>query len=61
MLAVYNQIGWVAIAVGVGVLIISPLIKKLMHLDTLKDDDLAGSSELGEAQAAGVHPAPKAG
>ena len=61
VLAVYNQIGWVAIAVGVGVLIISPLIKKLMHLDTLKDDDLAGSSELGEAQAAGVHPAPKAG
>jgi len=41
VLAVYNQIGWVAIAVGVGVLLISPLIKKLMHLDTLKDDDTA--------------------
>ncbi len=54
VLAVYNQIGWVAIAVGVGVLIISPLIKKLMHLDTLKDDDLAGTSEIGGPQAAGI-------
>jgi POT family proton-dependent oligopeptide transporter len=39
VLGVYSQIGWVAIAVGVGVLVVSPLIKKLMHLDTLKDDD----------------------
>jgi POT family proton-dependent oligopeptide transporter len=38
VLGVYNQIGLIAIAVGVGVLVISPLIKKLMHLDTLKDD-----------------------
>jgi POT family proton-dependent oligopeptide transporter len=37
VLDVYNQIGWIAIAVGVGVVVISPLIKKLMHLDTLKD------------------------
>ncbi|MBU2588701.1 MAG: peptide MFS transporter [Alphaproteobacteria bacterium] len=57
VLDVYNQIGWVAIAVGVGVLVVSPLIKKLMHLDTLKDDGLAGEAELGEAAAAGVHPA----
>lgn len=57
VLGVYSQIGWIAIAVGVGVLVISPLIKKLMHLDTLKDDDLAGKAELGEAQAAGLQPA----
>ena len=38
VLDVYNQIGWIAIAVGVGVLVVSPLIKKLMHLDTLEDD-----------------------
>jgi proton-dependent oligopeptide transporter, POT family len=47
VLGVYSQIGWVAIAVGVGVLIISPLIKKLMHLDTLSDADadrMAGRS-----------------
>lgn len=39
VLGVYSNIGWIAIGVGVGVLLISPLIKKLMHLDTLKDDD----------------------
>jgi POT family proton-dependent oligopeptide transporter len=38
VLGVYSQIGWIAVAVGVGVLVVSPLIKKLMHLDTLKDD-----------------------
>ncbi|NCP14344.1 MAG: peptide MFS transporter [Sphingomonadales bacterium] len=62
VLGVYNQIGWVAIAVGVGVLLVSPLIKKLMHLDTLQDDnaggDLEGQKGAGlEAQQAGVHPA----
>ncbi|MFN4039914.1 MAG: peptide MFS transporter, partial [Erythrobacter sp.] len=56
VLGVYSQIGWIAIAVGVGVLVISPLIKKLMHLDTLKDDDLAGEAGLGEVQAAGMQP-----
>jgi len=61
VLAVYTQIGWIAVGVGVAVLVVSPLIKKLMHLDTLRDDnvgdDLAGQSEAGlEAQEAGVHP-----
>lgn len=41
VLAVYSQIGWIAIAVGMVVLMISPLIKKLMHLDTLQDDNAA--------------------
>ncbi|MXO65531.1 peptide MFS transporter [Altericroceibacterium endophyticum] len=60
-LSVYNSIGWFGIAVGVGVLVLSPFVKKLMHLDTLRDDnvddDLLGQSEAGlEAQEAGVHP-----
>jgi POT family proton-dependent oligopeptide transporter len=42
-------------------MVVSPLIKKLMHLDSLKDDtvddDLLGQSEVGEPQAAGVRPA----
>lgn len=55
VLDVYTTIGWIAIAVGVGFLIISPLIKKLMHLDTLKDDEeLAGEAELAEPAAAGT-------
>jgi POT family proton-dependent oligopeptide transporter len=64
VLAVYSQIGWIAVAVGVGVLVISPLIKRLMHLDTLRDDtvgdDLLGQSEgPGEPIGAGIHPATK--
>lgn len=37
VMAVYSQIGWIAIGVGIAVVVISPLIKKLMHLDTLQD------------------------
>lgn len=58
VLGVYSNVGWVAIAVGVGVLVISPLIRRLMHLDTLKDDGaLAGAGEIGEPQAAGINTA----
>ncbi len=57
VLEIYNQIGWVAIGVGVVVLALSPIVKKWMHLDTLKDSPLAGEGEIGEPQAAGVHPA----
>ena len=61
VLGVYSQIGWIAVGVGVGVIVISPLIKKLMHLDTLRDDnvgdDLLGQAEgPGEPQGAGIHP-----
>jgi POT family proton-dependent oligopeptide transporter len=38
VMAVYSQIGWIAIGVGIAVVVISPLIKKLMHLDALRDD-----------------------
>ena len=60
VLDVYQTIGLWAIGFGVLVILVSPLIKKLMHLDTLRDaDELAGSKELAEPQAAGVHPEPK--
>ena len=55
-LAIYNKIGWVAVAVGVVVLLLSPFVKRLMHLDTLKDEDVAGRPGLGEPQAPGMHP-----
>ncbi len=62
VLSVYSTVGWYAIGIGVVVLVISPLVKKLMHLDTLQDDDadaghVSGEAGLGEPQAAGVHPA----
>jgi len=60
-LAIYSQIGWITIGISVVVLLVSPVVKRWMHLDTLRDrdlgDDLSGGEELGEPQAAGVHPA----
>ncbi|MGB3754310.1 MAG: peptide MFS transporter [Parerythrobacter sp.] len=62
VLDVYSTVGWYAIGVGVAVMVISPLVKRLMHLDTLADDnvgdDLAGQAQAGlEQQEAGIHPA----
>ncbi|MEO6114423.1 MAG: MFS transporter, partial [Sphingomicrobium sp.] len=55
-LSIYSKIGWITIGVAVVVLAVSPLVKKLMHLDTLEDDrDLAGGRELSEPQAAGAN------
>jgi POT family proton-dependent oligopeptide transporter len=61
VLSVYSTVGWVAVGVGVAVLVISPLIKKLMHLDTLRDnedEELAGYKEVGgdRGQDAGMFP-----
>ncbi len=60
-MAIYEQIGWIAIVVGIVVIIIARWVKKLMHLDTLGDDDvgddLEGQAEgPGEPQGAGIHP-----
>lgn len=54
---VYSTIGWWVMGIGVVVIIIAPLVKRWMHLDTLSDDSLAGTAELAEAQAGGTHPA----
>lgn len=37
-LAIYDKIGWVTVGAGVIVLALSPLVKRWMHLDTLRDD-----------------------
>jgi len=55
-LSIYNSIGWITIAVAVAVLAVSPLVRRLMHLDTLKDDDLAGQAQLAEPAAPGLRP-----
>jgi len=38
VLDVYSTVGWVAIGVSLGVLVLAPLVNKLMHLDTLEDE-----------------------
>lgn len=38
IMEVYSKVGWIAVAVGVGLIVLSPLVKKMMHLDTLAAD-----------------------
>lgn len=61
-LEVYWSMGLVAVGVGIFIVVVSGFIKKLMHLETLRDDnvgdDLLGQAEgPGEPQGAGIHPA----
>jgi proton-dependent oligopeptide transporter, POT family len=58
VLDVYSTIGWTAVGVGVAMVVVSPLIKRLMHLDTLRDERMAGDDELAEPIAPGIPPDP---
>jgi POT family proton-dependent oligopeptide transporter len=55
-LEVYWTIGLWAIGIGVFVMLVSPFVNRLMHLDTLKDVEMAGKPELAEPAAPGMHP-----
>ena len=55
-LDIYWKIGVITIVIGGVVLLLSPIVKRWMHVDTLEDrEELAGQSELGEPEAAGFH------
>ncbi|GAA4039331.1 oligopeptide:H+ symporter [Sphingomonas rosea] len=57
LLHIYGMFGWIAIGAGVVVLLLSPIVKRWMHLDTLgRDDELAGRAELAENQGPGMFP-----
>ena len=57
VLSVWSTVGWIAVGVGAVVLVVSPLVKRFMHLDTLRDADhaMAGEAELAEPIAPGVN------
>lgn len=56
-LSIYNEIGWVGVGVGVAVMVVAPLVKRLMHLDTIRDEgELAGYEELPGKQGPGMFP-----
>ncbi len=38
---VYSSVGWLAVGVGIAMIVLSPFITRMMHLDTLKDDEEA--------------------
>jgi len=60
VLAIYTTIGWWTIGLGLVVMLVAPLVKRLMHLDTLRDDnagdDLLGGKMAGGPQSGGIHP-----
>jgi POT family proton-dependent oligopeptide transporter len=59
LLDIYGLFGWIAVGIGVAVLLVSPFIKRLMHLDKLEDnEELAGYGEVGgdRGQDAGMFP-----
>lgn len=61
-LAIYDKIGWITIGAAAVVIALSPIVKRWMHVDTLADrgdNPLLGQAEVGEPQAAGIHPATK--
>ncbi|MEO1013755.1 MAG: peptide MFS transporter [Pseudomonadota bacterium] len=60
--SVYTNVSFVAMGFGVVMLAISPLIKRLMRLETLKGDPahaLAGEAELAQPGAGGINPPQK--
>lgn len=62
--AVYTNVAYVAMGIAVFMLLISPLIKKLMHLDSLgekPEHQLAGEEEFAEPLSGGMNPAIKPG
>jgi proton-dependent oligopeptide transporter, POT family len=62
LLDIYEMFGWISIGVAAVVLLLSPIVKRWMHLDTLRDRadgddrDLAGREQLAENQAPGMFP-----
>ena len=55
-LAVYARIGWISIGIGVVVMLLSPLVKRWMHLDTLADRAVPEDSARPEAPASAGMP-----
>lgn len=49
---VYSTIGWWVMGIGVAVILVSPLVKKWMHLDTLRDDTPTPDAEAVDFPAA---------
>ena len=50
VLTVYSNVGWLAVGVGIALIVISPLINHLMHLNTLSDDPNAGAKVKAPAE-----------
>lgn len=58
-LAAYSTMGWYSVGFGVLVMLIAPMITKLMHLDTLRDDEsgFTHREDHNDPAAAAINPA----
>ena len=59
LIHIYSMFGWITIGIGVGVLALSPIVRKWMHLDSLQDDIDARIRDVnatGEPEATGPQP-----
>jgi POT family proton-dependent oligopeptide transporter len=59
LLDIYSMFGWITIGIGAGVLALSPIVRRWMHLDSLRDDTDARIRDLdatGEPIAPGPQP-----
>jgi POT family proton-dependent oligopeptide transporter len=52
LLDIYELFGWIAIGVGIAVLLFSPVVKRWMHLSTLRDDADPATDALAEPDPA---------
>ena len=52
LLDVYELFGWIAIGISVIVLALSPIVKRWMHLDTLRDADVVADVPGGDGNSA---------
>ena len=41
-LTIYARLGWTALGIGLAVIALAPLVRRWMHLDTLRDEAAAG-------------------
>ncbi|MEM6914851.1 MAG: MFS transporter, partial [Pseudomonadota bacterium] len=51
---VYSNVGWLAVGVGIALMVFSPFIRRMMHLDTLQDTENT-RAKLEEAKVKGAH------
>ena len=59
LLDIYSLFGWITIGIGVGVLALSPIVRRWMHLDSLRDDidaRIRDADATGEAESTGPQP-----
>ena len=47
VLQVYTKIGWVTIAISVGVLAVSPFVRRWMHLESLEREHAEPADQAG--------------